>query len=62
MFGKLLSFGVKVVTLPVDIVNVGVDNMTGGDMSKRSRNQLPISGDLAKVRDQIAKDLEELDK
>jgi hypothetical protein len=62
MFGKLLSLDVKVVTLPVDIGNATIDNMTGGDMSSRSRNQIPISGDLAKIRDQIAKDLEELDK
>lgn len=64
MFGKLLSSAIKVVTLPVDAVNVAADVVTGGDGSKRSRNSSafpnPISA-VEKIRDRVAETAEDID-
>ena len=49
-------------TVPVDVVNAGLDVMSGGDGSKRSRNRSddPISM-IEKTRDAAADTLKELD-
>lgn len=54
MFGKLLSSVIKVATLPVDAVNSAVDIAGGGSGSKSSREQIPLLGDIEKIRDRIA--------
>ena len=61
MFGKLFGAAVDLVTLPVDIVDVGVDLLSGGDGSKKSREGSLISP-LLEIRDDIADDLRNLDK
>jgi hypothetical protein len=61
MFGKFLSTAIRVVTLPVDAVNVGMDIATGGDGSKESREDVPLTSDLEKLRDAIADTAEDLD-
>ena len=60
MIGKLLSKAVKVVTLPIDLVEGTLDVLSGGDGSKESRKQgdSPFSG----IRDGACKVLEELDE
>ena len=60
MIGKLLSGALKIVTLPVDIVEIGMDMATGGDGSKQSRNStdLPM---VSNLRDKIADTLEDID-
>lgn len=62
MIGKLLSKAIKVVTLPLDAANAAANIACGGSGSKRSRN----SGDtllstLEELRDQVAKDAEDID-
>jgi len=62
MFGKLISGLVKVVTLPVDVLESGIDVIAGGDGSKRSKesSDMPRLGEL---RDGICKGIEDtLDK
>ena len=54
MFGKIL----KVVTLPLDAINIVADIATTGDGSKSSRKDVPLLGDLEKARDAIAEDLD----
>lgn len=64
MFGKLLSTAVKVVTLPLDAVNIAQDIAYGGSGSKASRtkdNFNPL-GDLEKLRDKVADAAEEIDR
>jgi len=58
MFGKLFSAGIKVVTLPVDVVNIGLDVASGGSGSKHSRSDSPL-GSLERVRDEVADSVEE---
>lgn len=62
MIGKLLSKAVKIVTVPIDICEAGIDCMTGGDGKKESRKQqadeLPC---LSTPRDAICDVLESLD-
>ena len=60
MFGSLLKSVTKVVTAPVDIVDIGVDVLTGGDGSKSSRRDSPLSG-IIDMRDNVADSFEELD-
>lgn len=60
MFGSLLSAATRIVTSPVDIVDIGVDVVTGGDGSKRSRRDSLLSGVLD-TRDDVAKSFKELD-
>ena len=61
MLGKLLSSAVRLVTLPVDIVETGVDLATGGDGSLRGLKQadLPL---ISEFRDAVAETLEKIDK
>ena len=62
MFGKLISSAVKVVTLPVDILESGVDVACGGDGSKESKDQSDMPR-LGTLRDGICKGIEDtLDK
>ena len=64
MFGKLLSTAIKVVTLPLDAANAGLEIMTGESGSKRQRtnpgNCTPL-GDLERIRDRIAEAAERID-
>ena len=64
MFGKLMSTAIKVATIPVDVANAGMDIVTGGDGSKRSRNHPDNCSPLAlaeQVRDATAKAAEDID-
>jgi hypothetical protein len=64
MFGKFISSAIKVATLPVDAVNAAADLATGGDGSKRSRNDPlnPNPLNLAEqLRDKIADAAEDID-
>lgn len=58
MFGKLISSVVKVVTLPIDIVESGVDVVCGGDGSKQSKNQSDMPR-LGSLRDGLCKGIED---
>lgn len=60
MFGSLLKIATKVVTSPLDVVDVGFDAATGGDGSKHSRRDSPLSG-LIDTRDDVANAFVELD-
>ena len=60
MFGRLLSTAIKVVTLPVDAVEIVADTVTGGDGSRKNlRQALPLPSD---VRDKIADAAKEVDE
>jgi hypothetical protein len=63
MFGKLLSSVTKIATIPLDVVNIGIDVVAGGDGSKASRSDSinPLEN-VAEVRDDVADALEELDE
>lgn len=64
MFGNLLSSVIRVATLPVDAVNAAADLATGGDGSKRSRNDenLPNPLNMAeRLRDRVAETAKEID-
>ena len=62
MIGNLLSKAVKVVTVPLDICDAGVDLMTGGDGSKSSRESLKDAVPcLSSLRDAVCDVLDELD-
>lgn len=62
MFGKLLGTAIRVVTLPIDAANAGMDMMCGGSGTKKSRNfdANPLSM-LETLRDRIAETAEEID-
>ncbi len=62
MIGKLISSAIRVVTLPVDAVSAAADIVTGGDGTKESRIQEPLTGDLERLRDAVAKAAEEIDE
>lgn len=63
MFGELLSTVVKVATLPLDVTNATLDIVTGGDGSKKSRKDSPITlSMLEEIRDELAKDCKKIDK
>lgn len=61
MFGSLLKTGLNIVSSPVDILDIGVDVVTGGDGSKASRRDSLLSGVLG-MRDDVGDALEELDE
>ena len=63
MIGKLISNTIKVVTLPIDAANAGMDMLCGGDGSKNSRNDdsNPLAM-LESLRDRIAETAEEIDE
>ncbi len=58
MLGVLLSGMIKVVTIPVDIVESVADVAVGGDGSKKSKQTLDLP--LSEIRDSICKGLEDL--
>jgi hypothetical protein len=60
MIGKLLGGAIRILTIPVDVTEIGLDMMTGGDGSRQSRNStdLPM---VSNLRDRIAETLEEID-
>ena len=60
MFGKVLKAAVKIGTAPLDIGDVGLDVLTGGDGSRRSRKNSLLSP-LTEMRDNFANGLGELD-
>jgi hypothetical protein len=62
MLGKLFSAATQIVTIPLDVVNVGVDTLSGGTGDKHSRSHTPILGPLENVRDNIAGTFERLDE
>lgn len=64
MFGKLISSVIKVATLPIDAVNITGDIATGGDGSKRSRNDPNNCSPAAlaeQIRDKVADAAEDID-
>lgn len=64
MLGKLISSAIKVVTLPVDAANAAMDIATGGDGSKRSRNDPNCPNPLSlveNVRDAVADAAKDID-
>lgn len=63
MIGKLLSSTVKLVTMPVDIVDATLDIACGGDGSKASRTSVPTPGAFFEmVRDETCELLEDIDE
>jgi hypothetical protein len=60
MIGRLLSIGLRVVTLPVDIGEIVLDRMCGGDGSRKDLKATGMAP--SDVRDQIAELLEEIDR
>lgn len=63
MLGKLIGTAIRVVTLPVDAANAGMDIMCGGSGTKRSRmsDDSPLTM-LEELRDRIAETAEDIDK
>ncbi len=61
--GKIIGTGIRVVSLPLDAANAGLDIATGGSGSKRSRNSddfNPLSA-LEQLRDEVAETADEID-
>lgn len=63
MIGKLIGTAIRVVTLPLDAANAGMDILTGGDGTKKSRADLesPLTI-LEEIRDRTAEAAEEIDE
>lgn len=57
MLGKLLSSAIKIVTLPIDICESGMDVLCGGDGSKESK-QLDDNF-ISEIRDGICDGIED---
>jgi len=63
MIGHILSKVVKVVTVPLDVCDAGLDLLTGGDGSKQGREQVKDAFPcLSSLRDAACDVLEELDE
>lgn len=64
MFGSLISSVIKIVTLPVDAANAGLDILAGGDGSKESRNQDDVNplAMVEQLRDRIAEAAKDTDE
>jgi hypothetical protein len=59
MIGKLLSGAIKLVTLPVDVIEIGADLMTGGNGDRRGlKDVVPMASNL---RDAVCKTIEKID-
>tara|TARA_R110000765_G_C18907062_1_gene604637 strand:- start:1153 stop:1335 length:183 start_codon:yes stop_codon:yes gene_type:complete len=60
MLGNILGSVIKVVTLPIDVVDVVLDVADGGDGSKQSRSR----GDnfITEIRDGVVEAVQEIDK
>ena len=61
MLGKLLGKTLDIVTLPLDVVSIGMDHLCGGDGSKKSRSYGEFST-LEDLRDSISDHLRDLDE
>jgi hypothetical protein len=65
MFGKLISNVIKVATLPVDAASAGLDIITGGDGSERSRKNNECFPNpfalIEEVRDRVCEAAEDFD-
>lgn len=61
MFGSILKSAIKIGTAPADILDIGADVLTGGNGSRASRRDSPLSG-LFEARDNFADACEELDE
>lgn len=61
MIGKLLSTVTKIATLPVDVAEVTLDVVTGGDGSRQQMKDanMPM---LSELRDGICEVMEDIDK
>lgn len=62
MFGSLLSAALKVVTLPVDVVEIAADAVIGGDGDRSELKEAiptPLPSDL---RNRIADALKDIDE
>lgn len=65
MLGNILSSAIRIATLPIDAANAGMDIVTGGDGSKRSRNHPANCSPLAlaeQIRDSVADTAESIDE
>lgn len=65
MLGKLIGTAIRVVTLPLDAANAGLEILTGDSGTKRQRtNSATCSplGDLERLRDRIAETADEIDE
>jgi len=60
MIGKLLSRAIKIATCPIDVAESALDVVTGGDGSKRSKQESDVPR-LGNLRDGICKGLEDID-
>ena len=58
MFGKLITGAIKLATLPIDVVESGLDIVTGGDGSKESKESSGVPR-LGELRDGICKGIED---
>lgn len=59
MLGKLIGKTIRIATLPLDIVEIGLDYATGGDGSRdRLKSVMPT---LSDVRDKVADVAEKID-
>jgi hypothetical protein len=57
MIGKLISGAIKIVTLPIDIFESGMDVLCGGDGSKDSKHL--GENFLSEIRDGICDGIED---
>ena len=65
MLGNIISSAIRIATLPIDAANAGMDIVTGGDGSKRSRNHPDNCSPLAlaeQIRDSVADTAESIDE
>jgi hypothetical protein len=62
MFGKLLGKAIEITTLPLDVVNIGMDHLCGGDGSKKSRTEDSPFGLFEEIRDSIVDHVEKIDE
>jgi hypothetical protein len=60
MFGSLLGGVARLATLPLDVADISLDIVSGGDGSRHSRRDSILSP-LVDTRDDFADALEELD-
>jgi hypothetical protein len=61
MLGKILGKAIEITTLPLDIVNIGMDHLCGGDGSKESRSESPF-GLFEEIRDSVVEHVEKIDE
>ena len=54
MIGSLVGAVVRMASLPLKVVNTGMDIATGGDGTKDSRKDIPFFGDLEDMSDSVS--------